>query len=183
MTTPAVASRYASALVDVALDPKSQVEPGQIAGQLRAFATMLASSAELRHALASPSVATGRKRAVIGRIADGLELSRIGRNFLYVLISHRRMDALDAVVDAFEVLLDERLGFRRANVTSARELDAGQRAALEAELAKITGKRVRLKFATDAGLIGGAVARIGSTVYDGSVKGRLETLGRQLRGE
>jgi len=183
MTSPAVVSRYARALVDVVLDPKSQVDPSQIAAQLRAFAAMLAASAELRHALASPAVATGRKRTVIGRIADRLEISRIARNFLFVLNSHRRMDALEAVVETFEVLLDERLGFTRANVTSAQELNSSQRATLEAELNKLTGKRVRLRFATDARLIGGLVARIGSTVYDGSLKGRLESLGRQLSAE
>jgi len=183
MTSPAVASRYARALVDVVLDPNARAQPQQIAAELRAFSGVLASTAELRHALASPSVATARKKTIIGRIADRLELSRITHNFLYVLNHHRRLDALEAVVDTFEVLLDERLGFTRAHVTSAQELDAGQQSALEAELAKLTGKRVRLKFATDRNLIGGLVARIGSTVYDGSVKGRLESLGRQLTGE
>jgi F-type H+-transporting ATPase subunit delta len=90
------------------------------------------------------------------------------------------MDALSAVVESFEVLLDERLGFSRANITSARELDQVQRADLEAQLTKLTGRRMRLKFTTDESLIGGLIARIGSTVYDGSLKGRLAALGRQL---
>jgi F-type H+-transporting ATPase subunit delta len=150
---------------------------------LHSFGAILASSAELRHALASPAVSSARKRTVISRIADQLQLSQIARNFLYVLNSHRRLDALEAVLESFDVLSDERLGFTRAHVTSAQELDAGQRSALEAELAKLTGKRVRLKFATDPGLIGGLVARIGSTVYDGSLKRRLQSLGRQLMAE
>jgi F-type H+-transporting ATPase subunit delta len=183
MTSPAVASRYASALVDVVLDPKSQVQPAQVVQELQAFAAVLGSSEALRHALASPAVPTGRKKAVIGRLADQLGVGRISRNFLYVLNSHRRMDALGAVLESFEILLDERLGFSRANVTAARELDAAQRAQLEAELTKLTGRRMRLKFATDPELIGGVVARIGSTVYDGSVKGRLEALARQLSAE
>jgi F-type H+-transporting ATPase subunit delta len=183
MTSPAVASRYASALVDVVLNPKSQTQPGQIAGELRDFEALLESSPELRNALAAPSVPTARKKAILGRIADRLALGRITRNFLFVLNSHRRMDALAAVIDTFEVLLDERLGFSRAHVTSAQELDAAQRAQLEAELARLTGRRMRLKFATDESLIGGVIARIGSTVYDGSVKGRLEVLARQLSGE
>jgi F-type H+-transporting ATPase subunit delta len=180
MTSPAVASRYANALVDVVLDPKSQVQPEQIKTELRAFETMLNSSEELRNALASPSVPTGRKKAVLQRLSDQLGMGRIGRNFLFVLNSHRRMDALSAVVESFEVLLDERLGFSRANITSARELDQVQRADLEAQLTKLTGRRMRLKFTTDESLIGGLIARIGSTVYDGSLKGRLAALGRQL---
>ena len=180
MTSPAVASRYASALVDVVLDPKAQTPPEQIIRELHAFAALLASSDELRNALASPSVPTGRKKAVLTRLADQLGMGRIGRNFLFVLNSHRRMDALPAVVEAFEVLLDERLGFSRANVTASRELDAEQRALLEAQLTKLTGRRMRLKYTTDESLIGGLIARIGSTVYDGSLKGRLQALGRQL---
>jgi F-type H+-transporting ATPase subunit delta len=183
MTSPAVRSRYANALVDVVLDPKSNVQAPDVARELRAFAAILADSAELRHALASPSVPTVRKRAVIGRIADQLGSGRITRNFLYVLNQHARMDALAAVVETFEEALDERLGFSRADVTSARELDEGQRQQLEAELGRLTGRRMRLKFSTDESLLGGVVARIGSTMYDGSVKGRLATLGRQLSAE
>ena len=183
MTSSAIASRYASALVDVVLDPKSQSQPQEVVGQLAAFAATLASSEALRHSLASPAVPMGRKKAVVTRLADQLAIGRIPRNFLYVLISHRRMDALAAVLETFEILLDERLGFSRANVTSARELASEQRARLEAELTRLTGKRMRLKFATDPDLIGGVVARIGSTVYDGSVKGRLEALARQLSAE
>ena len=79
------------------------------------------------------------------------------------------------------MLLDERLGFSRANVTSARELERrSSGGARSGARPKLTGKRMRLKFATDESLIGGVVARIGSTVYDGSVEGRLEALGRQL---
>jgi F-type H+-transporting ATPase subunit delta len=180
MTSPAVASRYANALVDVVLDPKAQVQPEQITRELHAFEAMLVSSEELRNALASPSVPTQRKKAVLARLADQLGLGRIARNFLFVLNSHRRMDALPAVVESFEVRLDERLGFSRANITSARDLDAGQRAELEAQLTRMTGKRMRLRFTTDESLIGGVIARIGSTVYDGSLKGRLQALGRQL---
>jgi len=183
MTSPAVRSRYANALVDVVLDPKAKVQAPDVARELRAFAAVLAASAELRHALASPSVPTARKKAVIGRIAGQLGLGRITQNFLYVLNQHARMDALLAVVETFEVVLDERLGYSRADVISAGELDAAQRQQLEAELGRLTGKRMRLKFSTDESLLGGVVARIGSTVYDGSVKGRLASLGRQLSAE
>ncbi len=183
MTSPAVASRYANALADVVLDPKSQVQPPAVAQELRAFDAVLASSAELRHALASPSVPVARKRAVIERIVAMLGSGRVTRNFLFVLNQHRRMDALAAVIESFEIVLDERLGFSRGHVTSACDLNPAQRQQLEAELGRLTGRRMRLRFDIDQNLIGGVVARIGSTVYDGSVKGRLQALERQLSAE
>jgi F-type H+-transporting ATPase subunit delta len=125
----------------------------------------------------------GRKRAVVERLAGLLKLSPIIRNFLFVLIDHRRIGSLSEVLHSFELIMDERLGFARAEVSSARELTEAQRAALNAQLTQLTGKKVRMRFAVDESLIGGAVARIGSTVYDGSVRGQLQTLERRLSTE
>lgn len=133
--------------------------------------------------LASPAVAPARKRAVVGRLADMLGLSQISRNFLYILIDKRRAAALPVILDSFESLLDERLGFSRAEITSAAELTEAQRASLTARLTQLTGRQVRLKFSIDPQLIGGVVARVGSTVYDGSVKGQLEALSKRLAAE
>ena len=169
--------------MDVVTSPGAGVEPKRTLEELWAFEAALASSAELRNALLSPAVTPGRKRAVIGRLADKMGLSRIVRNFLRVLTDHRRSGALSEVVHSFDVLLDERLGFAQAEVSSARELNESQRAALTAELSRTTGKSVRAKFAVDPALIGGVVARLGSTVYDGSVRGQLDALGRKLKLE
>ena len=124
-----------------------------------------------------------RKRAVVGRIAELLKLSPIARNFLFVLIDHRRIAQLDAILHSFELIVDERLGFARAEISSPRELTETQRGAINAQLERLTGKRIRMRFAVDPALIGGVVARIGSTVYDGSVRGQLQTLGRRLSTE
>ena len=180
MTASAIASRYANALVDVVTGPKASLAPQQALAELRAFAAALAASAELQNALTSPAVPPGRKRAVVGRIADVLGSARISRNFLYVLIDHRRIAALASILDMAEVLLDARLGFARAEIRSAQPMAEPQRAALVAELERLTDTRLRPFFAVDEGLIGGAVARIGSTVYDGSVRARLDSLGRRL---
>ena len=91
--------------------------------------------------------------------------------------------SLSAVLHSFELIVDERLGFARAEVTSAAELDQPQRAALNGELERLTGKRIRMRLAVDPALIGGVVARIGSTVYDGSVRGQLSSMGRRLSAE
>ena len=183
MTISAVAARYANALADVVTARGSALRPQDAAAELRSFETALRGSAELRNALATPAVAGSRKRAVVERIADILRLSRITRNFLFVLIDHRRIASLAEMIQSFETILDERLGFARAEVMAARELNEPQRAALSAQLERLTGKRIRAQYEVDEALIGGVVARIGSTVYDGSVRGQLSSLRRRLRAE
>jgi F-type H+-transporting ATPase subunit delta len=183
MTLSAIASRYAAALADVVTASGSALRPEDALKELHAFAAVLSSSVELGRALESPSVPTSRKRAVVGRIADVLKLSRIARNFLFVLVDHRRIAQLSDILKTFELMLDERLGFARAEVASARDLDEGQRNALNGKLERMSGKRIRMRFTVDPSLIGGVVARIGSTVYDGSVRGQLTALGRRLVAE
>jgi F-type H+-transporting ATPase subunit delta len=180
MTLTAVAARYAHALADVVSGPSSPVRPEIVVAELRAFEGVLKSSHELLNALVTPAVAGARKKAVVGRIADTLQLSRISRNFLFVLIDHRRIASLSEILQMFEVALDERLGFARAEVTAARDLSEEQRRMLNSRLEQLTGKRIRSQFKVDESLIGGVVARIGSTIYDGSVRGRLHALGRRL---
>jgi len=117
----------------------------------------------------------------VARVGALLDLSQVSRNFLFVLVDHRRIAVLPDILQSLEVVLDQRLGFARAEVLAARELTEAQRTALHGELERISGKRIRARFGVDASLIGGVLARIGSTVYDGSVRGQLETLGRRLQ--
>ena len=183
MTLSAVATRYANALADVITAPSSKLAPPQALAELRAFEATLVESHPLREALATPAVPIGRKKAVVGRIADLLGLSRIVRNFLFVLVDHRRAGLLPEILQTLELTLDERMGFARAEISVPMELTEQQRAAVQAQLETVTGKRIRPRFAVDAMLVGGVVARIGSTVYDGSVRGRLDQLGKQLAAE
>lgn len=180
MTSSAVVNRYASALVDIVVGPKTGLDPAKALEQIRSFDAAVKSSPDLRTILASPSVSTARKRQVIRRIADALELDRIIRNFLLVLSDHRRAGALSEVIDALDVLLDERLGFVRAEVASAFELSQEQRDRLSTELGKLAGSQVRMRFTVEPDLIGGVTARLGSKVYDGSVRGQLTNLRRRL---
>ena len=125
----------------------------------------------------------GRLALESGRIAGVLGLSPITRNFVFVLIDHRRIPELNQILQTFELVLEERLGFARAEISSARELSETQRSALSGKLEQLTGKRIRMRFAVNESLIGGVVARIGSTVYDGSLRGQLSSLGRRLSAE
>lgn len=183
MTLSAIASRYADALADVVTAGDSAVRPQDALAQAQAFAATLGSSADLQNALASPAVPASRKKLVVARLADMLGLSRVIRNFLFVLIDHRRITGLAEIIQIFERRVDERLGFARAEVVSARELTEAQRASLNQELEQLAGKRIRMRVSVDDALIGGVVARIGSTVYDGSVRGRLHSLERRLTAE
>lgn len=176
----AIASRYAKALADSALDPKNGVEARQVLSELSTVSGMISESEDLRNILLSPAVQASRKRGVIGRFAGTLPLSRLVRNFMYVLIDHHRIGMIGEIREAYEAALDERLGIVRADVKSAAPLEAAQQTAIQAELSKVTGKQVRCSFETDPALVGGIVARIGSTVYDGSVRARLDSLRERL---
>lgn len=183
MTLSAVASRYASALADVVTAGSSALRPQDAVVQLRSFEALLQSSLELQNALTTPAVPNSRKKAVVGRLAGLLQLSQIARNFLFVLIDHRRIASLSEIIQTLELIVDERLGFARVEVASARELTEPQRSALNAQLEQLTGKRVRMRCAVDESLIGGVIARIGSTVYDGSLRGQLASLQARLSAE
>ncbi|MBV9505695.1 MAG: ATP synthase F1 subunit delta [Acidobacteriia bacterium] len=180
MTVSGIAARYAEALADIVTAAGSPLRAQDAVAELVAFEGTIKSSPELYNALTSPAVPNSRKRAVIGRIGDDLQLSKITRNFLFVLIDHSRLPLLPGMLEAFEAVLDERLGFARAEIASPRELNPEQRAALSAALERLTGKRIRMRFRVEESLIGGVVARIGSTIYDGSVRGQLRSLEHRL---
>ena len=167
-----VARRYAKALADVL----AASDPARVLAQLRGIEEIVRSSQELRNALATPAVPPSRKRAVMARLIEPLRVSAQVRNFLFVVIDHRRIHELASIIEAFEALADERLGLVRADVTSAHELTEVQRAALGAQLSRLAGKQAKLRFTTDPAVMAGVVARLGSTVYDGSVRGQLERL-------
>lgn len=173
-----VATRYARALVDVVAAPGSGFDPERVLTQLRSIQAIVDSSLELRTALLSPAVSPGRKRAVMARLMEPVGVDKPVRNFLFVVIDHRRIQDFASIVEAFEVLLDERMGYIQSSVASAFALTDAQRTSLEAQLSRLSGKKAKLKFTIDEALLGGVVARLGSTVYDGSVRGQLERLKR-----
>ena len=166
--------------MDVVTAPHSRDNPRDIQQQLHAFRDLFADSPDLRNALESPAVSPPRKRAVIERFVAVLGLPRVVRNFLLILSDKRRIGAFQEIADAFDVLLDERLGFIRADVRSAQPIEEAQQFEIAQHLSQITGKQVRTNFTIDPELIGGVVARVGSTVYDGSVRGQLAQLAKRF---
>lgn len=173
MTSATIVNRYANALAYVVLAANSEVPPAEAVAQLRTFDAAAGAVPELQTILASPAVSMARKRAVIRAIAGALGLKRIIVNFLLVLSDRRRWGALHEVIDALDAVLDDHLGFERAEVRSPYALSDQQREALTRELARVAGRQIRLRLVVDPDLIGGVTARVGSTVYDGSVRGQL----------
>ena len=169
-----VSSTYARAFADVILG--SHLDPNRAVGGLRRIADLLAESPELRRVWENPAVPGEQKRRLLDAIVarDGIE--KHVRNLVAVLIDHRRTRFIERITQQLEKEIDARLGFAEAQVTSARELGDTEKRSLEAQIAKVTGKKVRAHFGLDPSLLGGAVVRVGSTIYDGSVKGQLEKI-------
>ncbi|MEP7364177.1 MAG: ATP synthase F1 subunit delta [Acidobacteriota bacterium] len=176
----AVATRYARSLADVVLAPGSATAAPAVMEQLKSFGGLLEESADLRNVLLSPAVPPARKRAVVAEFGRMLGFSPVVKNFLFVVIDHRRVNLLGTMAKAFEEAVDERLGRVRADVRSALPLTEDQRATVSAQLRQLSGKEVRCEFEVEDSLLGGLSARIGSKIYDGSVRGRLDVLRQRL---
>ncbi len=177
----AVTSRYARALADVVLDRK--LIPGRIREQVNSIVQLVNANPDLRNVWDNPAVPSDQKKKLLDAIGQRVVLDRMVRNFLAVLIDHRRIGMIEAIARQFEVELDSRLGIAEAKVTSSRDLTTDERLALENQIKAITGKAVRAAYSTDKHLIGGAVVQIGSTIYDGSVRGQLSKIREILSAE
>jgi len=170
------ANRYAKALLDV-LYPAS-AELGL--EQLVKFSSILSTETHMRQLFENPTVAADRRKAIFKGIADSLAYEAHVRNFLNLLIERNRLDLLSDIVSAYQKLLDEKLGIVRAQVTSASPLDAAQQRNIATKLEQVTGKQVRVELSVDPALIGGVVARVGSTIYDGSIRQQLQVFKQRL---
>jgi F-type H+-transporting ATPase subunit delta len=176
----AVVSRYAAALADVALKEKLA---DRVKSDLAAFVLAARSSADLRNFLETPAVGNDLKQKVIQEIALRMDLTPAVGHFIHLLVKHRRTELLVEIRQAFDTELNARLGIAEADVVAARELSGAEKQALTAALEKRTGKKIEAHFREDKSLVGGAVVRVGSTVYDGSVHEQLARLREQLEAE
>jgi F-type H+-transporting ATPase subunit delta len=175
-----IVGTYARAFADVAMAAKEHLDPVRAVEELRGIEALLKESDVLRRVLENPSIAGDRKRAVLDAITARLGASRHVRNFVAVLTDNQRLPLFTEVLKHLEQELNDRQGFAEAQVSSVRQLSKPERQMLETEIARITGKKVRARYEQDASLLGGAVVQVGSTIYDGSVKGQLEKMREQL---
>jgi F-type H+-transporting ATPase subunit delta len=175
-----VVGTYARAFANVVMTKSNLLDPARMLQELHGIEALLQESDPLRRVLENPSIPGNGKRAVLDAITMRLGTTRQVRNFIAVLIDHRRLPLFSEILKQLEQELDNRQGFAEAQVSSARQLSDPEKQMLEAEIVKMTGKKVRARYQRDASLLGGAVVQVGSTIYDGSVKGQLEKIREQL---
>ncbi len=174
----AVASRYARALVDVVLEQK--IDPAAAVQQVNSIIGAIKESDDLRKVWEAPDIPADQKRKLLDAIGAQVGLTRMIRNFFAVLIDHQRIAMVEQIARQFEVELDAELGFAEAQVTSARQLSNEEKREVESRVATMTGKKVRARYAADPELLGGVMVQVGSTIYDGTVRGQLQKLREQL---
>ena len=172
------AARYARALADVVLEAK--LNPAEVLQQLKDFSATFAGSKELREVLLNPSLPTAKRVSILDAVNRRIGCGPKVRNFLAVLISRERLASLSEIVEEYRLEMNRRLDISDAEILTARPLQDQERAKIEKEVAELAGTRVKATFLEDKSLIGGAIVRIGSTIYDGSVRGRLERLRERL---
>jgi F-type H+-transporting ATPase subunit delta len=172
--------QYANALADVAL---AQGAADTALKQLGDFAAAFGVSAELRNFLTSPGVPSEAKHDVIEKIAGRIGAGKIIRNFLFVIADHQRTHILPEIVASFQDVIRQRQGIAEAEISSAIELSAAQKKRFAQTLERLTGKKIEAKYSLDPALLGGAVVRVGDTIYDGSVRSSLNEMRARLAAE
>lgn len=173
-----VVNIYARAFADVVI--AKHLDPARTLAETQQIAALVRDNKVLREVWDNPSIPAEQKRGVLDGIVQRAGMLRPVRNFIAVLIDKGRIRLLSEIVAQFAHELNQRLGFAEAEVITARELSANERTALETDLSRVTGKKIRARYEQDRSILGGAIARVGSTVYDGSVKGQLERIRQQL---
>lgn len=175
-----VARRYAQALLDIGVE-RDNCET--IREQLNQLAQLLQQVKAFRSVLLNPSVRLSERRDVLRAVASKYNWDPVVRNFSLILLDNHRVDVAEIIARQFGEMVDRRLGNVRAHVTSAVELDAAQRAEIQKALVKLTGKNILLQTETDPEILGGAITRIGSVVYDGSTRSHIDRLRQSILAE
>ena len=179
MSLQTVARRYATALADVAVE---RHEERVVQNELDQWAAMIESSPQLKEVFANPTIVYEHKRKVLEDLIARSRVRDTTASFLRVLLRNQRLPQLRDIAARFRQVLDERAGVLAGSVTTARPISEELKKTLHETLSAATGRTVRLSFDTDEKIIGGLVARIGSTVFDGSVESNLARLAEGMAG-
>lgn len=170
--------RYARAFQQVAVG--RQLDTNAVRSQLADFADTFDGSRELSEFLLNPSLAQADKLKVLDAVAGRIGMDGTVRNFIAVLMDHERLSSLREVVEEYGVIADEANGIHEVEIVSANPLTTEGRNLLKWKAGELAGSDVRVLWTEDAALLGGAIIRVGSRVYDGSVRGQLEQLKQHL---
>ena len=179
MSSQTVARRYATALADVIIERREEAE---VRNELAAWERLIVDNAALLEALSNPTVSYDQKRNVLEELIQRTQVRPTTANFLRLLLKNQRLPELAQVNLKLGEVLDERAGVVGVQVISARPLAEDLKMQLKQKLSELTGRTAQLKFETDEALLGGIVTRIGSTIYDGSVRNQLSRLREELAG-
>lgn len=180
MSSQAVARRYAAALADVVIARREEIE---VQDELASWESMIQANAQLNEVLSNPTIPYEQKRTVLNQLIERTKVSAPTANFLQILLKNQRLTELGEINKRLTSVLDERAGVVAAQVTTARPISEDAKKSIYQRLAAVTGKDVRLSFVIDDKLIGGMVTRLGSTVYDGSIRNQLEEIETRLAGK
>ena len=177
MSDTTIANRYARAMADVITERR---ETNEVLTELNQFGQLMRQHPQLCDVFASPVLPLERKRRVLSELLSRLKLRESSSNFLQLLLTNSRLHNLDLMMRALSSELDTRTNIVSAEVTTTREISEQEKNMLRDKLRIATGKEVRLRFHTDPSIIGGVVTRIGSVVYDGSIKNQLARMKQRL---
>jgi len=177
MTARTSATRYARALLDVAL---AEADPQVVEQQLAAVVELFRGHAGLWKAMTNPAVPVTRKQGIVSAMLPKLELSPVLGKLLKMMAGRDRVALLPALLESYRNRWMDHQKVVRAQVTSGVALPQDRVQALEAALGALTGRKVLMTTAIDPGMMGGIVTRIGSTVYDGSVRRQLEKMRERI---
>jgi F-type H+-transporting ATPase subunit delta len=179
MSVETVARRYANALADVVTKTG---ETASVQTELKTWEQLISANNDLQTAFGNPAISQVNKERVLENLIERTRPAKTTANFLRVLLRNNRLTEIGEINEKLTSVLEERSGTVSAQITSARALSEVEKSEMQTNLSKLTGRTVRLNFQIDETLIGGVVTRIGSTVYDGSVKTQLEELKQQMIG-
>lgn len=168
-----IARRYATALLELGSET-NQLDA--LVDELQRTAQAFELSAELRTALADPLIPVQAKHEIIREVATLLTLGQVTKNALALLVDRRRIKALPAIAQELRTMADDKRGILRAEVLTAMPLPEEYFTQLQQQLERVTGRRIALDRKLDPSLISGVVARVGDTVYDGSLIARLRKM-------
>jgi F-type H+-transporting ATPase subunit delta len=177
MVTGSLARRYARAILEIGTANKNLDKLG---GDLRSLAKAMHDSAELVTALINPAIRRADRRRVLDELLKRIGAAPHTRNLVYLLLDGERLSSLEAISREVDAMIEARSGRISAEVTSARPLDASQLSQIINALEKLSGKKVAVTRREDPELLGGVVARLGDTIYDGSLRTQLRALRDEL---
>jgi F-type H+-transporting ATPase subunit delta len=175
----AIDLRYARALDSVVVEHR--LDRALVQQQLASLEATLDASADLREVLEDPSIPEQQKLRLLDALASKLSLDKIVRNFIALIASHHRLHEFAGISKAYSALADEAGSVTEVEVVSASPLSDASKSQLVAQVAKLVGsEQIHPIYTQDQSLLGGAILRIGSTVYDGSVRSQLQHLKQSL---